>query len=383
LIINGVTVSPTGSTGTGNIVLSNSPTLVTPNLGTPASGILTNCTGLPVTTGISGLGAGVANFLAAPSSANLASALTDETGTGNVVFNTNPTLYSPVLGTVANPSSGVLTNCTGYPAANLTGIVPLTLGGTGASTQAAALNNLLPPQSAPQAGYVLSTDGAGGVNWTYNASSGTVSSVGLDPSTTGLTVNSGTAPVTITTTGTFTLGGVLATTNGGTGTGALGTGLAASFTNAVNTTGGIITYAAFAPAAGKSLTLNNTITINAVDAQTYTLPPATCNIGYLEVPPNPQGGGYTTVLSDSGKFIDFTSSGATITIAANASVAYPIGTVITFTNITGASVSIACGDTMTLAGAGTTGTRTLATSGLATALKINSTNWLISGTGLT
>ena len=78
-------------TGTGLSVFNTSPTLVTPILGTPTSGTLTNCTGLP-TTGLSGLGAGVATFLATPSSANLAGALTDETGTGSAVFNVNPTI---------------------------------------------------------------------------------------------------------------------------------------------------------------------------------------------------------------------------------------------------------------------------------------------------
>ena len=72
--------------------------LVTPTLGTPQSGTLTNCTGLPVSTGISGLGTGVATFLATPSSANLRSAVTDETGTGALVFATTPTLVTPVLG---------------------------------------------------------------------------------------------------------------------------------------------------------------------------------------------------------------------------------------------------------------------------------------------
>lgn len=103
-------VTSTGATGTGLLVFGTSPTFTTPILGTPTSGTLTNCT-LPV-GGITGLGTGVATFLATPSSANLIAAVTDETGTGALVFANTPTLVTPVLGT---PTSGTLTNCTGLP----------------------------------------------------------------------------------------------------------------------------------------------------------------------------------------------------------------------------------------------------------------------------
>jgi hypothetical protein len=84
------------STGSGNVVLSNSPTLVTPALGTPASGTLTNTTGFPVAN-LAGAGAGVLTFLATPSSANLAAAVTGETGSGALVFGTGPTIDGGTL----------------------------------------------------------------------------------------------------------------------------------------------------------------------------------------------------------------------------------------------------------------------------------------------
>jgi hypothetical protein len=99
-------------TGTGSLVFATSPTLVTPILGTPTSGTLTNATGLPISTGVSGLGTNVATFLATPSSANLAAALTDETGSGAVVLGTSPTIASPTItgtGAIAGTFTGNLT----------------------------------------------------------------------------------------------------------------------------------------------------------------------------------------------------------------------------------------------------------------------------------
>jgi hypothetical protein len=123
------------NTGTGDNVLATSPTLVTPALGTPSSVTLTNATGLPVSTGVSGLGTGVATFLATPSSANLAAAVTNETGTGALVFANSPTLVAPNLGT---PASGVVTNLTGTASININGTVGATTANTGAFTTLAA-----------------------------------------------------------------------------------------------------------------------------------------------------------------------------------------------------------------------------------------------------
>lgn len=96
-------------TGSGALVFATSPTLVTPTLGTPASGTLTNCTGLPISTGVSGLGSGVSAFLATPSSANLATAVTDETGSGALVFGTSPTLTTPALSAATVSASVTVT----------------------------------------------------------------------------------------------------------------------------------------------------------------------------------------------------------------------------------------------------------------------------------
>ena len=207
-------------------------------LGTPVSATLTNATGLPLTTGVTGtlpvanggtgitsLGANVATWLGTPTSANLISVVSDETGSGSLVFATSPTLVTPILGT---PTSGTLSNCT--------------------------------------------VDG-------------------------------------------------------------------------------------------------------------------TDSVGFRNIPQNSQSAAYTLVLADAGKHIFHPSGDAnarTFTIPENSSVAYPIGTAITFINMTSQVVTIAITtDTMYLSSAGTTGSRSLAQYGSATAIKITSTSWLISGSGLT
>lgn len=106
------------------------------------------------------------------------------------------------------------------------------------------------------------------------------------------------------------------------------------------------------------------------------------------IPQNSQSADYTLVLGDAGYHIFHPSSDTTartFTIPANASVAFPVGTVVTFVNQNAAgAITIAItSDTMRLAGAGTTGSRTLAANGVATAIKLTATEWIISGVGLT
>lgn len=120
--------------------------------------------------------------------------------------------------------------------------------------------------------------------------------------------------------------------------------------------------------------------------QITTNTPLANTIGFRGLPQISQSTNYTASLLDVGKHIIHPSGGGaadTFTIPANSAVPIPVGMTLTFVNDDSNAVSISINsDTLVLAGSGATGTRTLGANGIATALKITSTRWLISGVNL-
>jgi hypothetical protein len=266
---SGQTVTVEISGGTGVAVPNGSTTVVYADGTNVVTGLnyapaLTLGAALPVAsggTGITSFGTGVATALGQ-----------NVTGSGGIALATSPTFVTPVLGT---PTSGTLTNATGLPIA--TGVSGL---GTNVATA--------------------------------------------------LAVNVGSSGAVV--------------TNGG----ALGT-----------------------PSSG---TLSS-CTVDGTDA-----------VGFRNTPVNSQSAAYETVLADSGKTILHPvadDNARTFTIPANSSVAYPVGTVISFVNLQNTVTIAITTDTMYLANDGDTGNRTLAEYGMASAMKVASTTWIISGSGLT
>lgn len=293
------------------------------------------------------------------------------------------------------------------------------------------------------------TDGAGSGAAVFNANptvtAGTVTSVGGTGTVNGITLTGTvTSSGDLTLGGTLAnvdltsqVTGTLPVANGGTGITSFGTGVATALGGNINTSGGYVTQsgtlAASAIVLGGGSAAAVTSTTTGTGVVTWLGTPSSANlaaavtdetgsgalvfatsptlvtpvlgtptsgdlsnttadgtnaVGFRTIPQNSQSAAYTLVLADSGKHILHPSADTTartFTIPANSSVAYPVGTAITFINQNGAGVvTIAITtDTMRLSPAGTTGSRTLAANGVATCIKITSTEWIISGVGLT
>jgi hypothetical protein len=411
---------------------------------------------------ISNLAAGVATFLATPTSSNLLSAITDETGTGKVLFSTSPQVTTSIttdsasfnlLNTTAttvnfagaattlaigaatgtasvNNATVTLTNAA---TVNVNGANP-TLASTSTGTLTLFNTNLLTvaafnaattatlANSATTLGIGNTATAAQTVNMftastgasTYNFATGATASAtiksisigtaGVSGSTTNIALGSAVSGATGTTTintaltvSPATTGTVVIGVASGTGTITLGlstvsqtvniaagvTASGSTKTIAIGTTGAsgsttAISIGSVVSGATSTLTFGGTV----ADA---TATSTAKSVGYLGLPQSATATTATLAISDAGKHIYITTTAQTITIPANASVAYPIGTTLTF--IAGPSattVTIAItSDTMRLAGGTSTGSRTLAANGMATAVKVASTTWYINGTGLT
>ena len=376
----------TTSTGSGNVVLSTSPTLVTPNLGTPSSATLTNATGLPIATGVSGLGTGIASFLATPTSSNLISAITDETGTGALVFANTPTLVTPVLG-AATGTSLTLTGGVSAGTSTLTSLsvtnnetVGGTLGVTGATTLSSTLTagtstlTSLSVTNNETVGGTLGVSGATTLSSTLTAGTSTLTSLsvtnnetvggtlGVTGATTlSSTLTAGTSTLTsLSVTNNETVGGTLgvtgATTLSSTLTAGTSTLTSLSVTNN-ETVGGTLgvtgaTTLSSTLTAGTSTLTALTVTGAATFSSTVKITTGAAAGKVLTSDANGNAtwqntGGTIVTMSATGTatstatYIIFTGSTASQTITIPSAVTLGAGREITIKNVASVSVSIA------------------------------------------
>jgi hypothetical protein len=361
---------PVANGGTGAATYTNGQLLIgntTGNTLTPAT--LTAGTGVTITNGTGTITISSSSSGGTVTSVNGSGGTTGLTLTGGAITTSGTLTLGGTLA-VANGGTGATSFTNGQ----------LLIGNTTGNTLTAA--------TLTAGTGVTITNGTGTI--TISSSGGTVTSVNGSGGTTGLTLTGGA----ITTSGTLTLGGTLATANGGTNL----TGFTAANNAIYSTSSSVLTAgtlpitaggtgATSASAARTALSAaasgaNTDITALDQDVTvTATGTIAANTIGYRGLPQSTKTASYTLALADAGTHISTTTGG--IVIPANSSVAFPIGTAITIFNNSASSQTLSITtDTLRLAGTSSTGSRTISLRGLCTCLKVNTTEWVASGAGV-
>jgi hypothetical protein len=264
------------------------------------------------------------------------------------------------------------------------------------------------PASVGAAGTVL-TDAAGNGVLSWAAAAGTVTVVSAGSLTSTAIVTGGgtttlqtpSATSTLDSSGNMSLAGTITVGNAATTAGAIaltqGTTQSTGTTNVtIQAPTSVTSYIITVPGTvGATGLLQWTVSGSVATLSSVTTLPSNITVdgtnlvGFLGIPQNSKSAAYTTVAADAGKHIlhpTADNNARTFTIDSNANVPYVIGTAITFINQINTVTIAITSDTMTLyagSGTGTTGSRTLAAGGTATAVKVASTAWIITGIGLT